>query len=202
LRRLTALPISLLAALTGVVWPLHAPGQPVLGVADAVAGIVGHVRWPGGARAVQLCVSNTSLHAADLGRLHEEVPPGRLLPVRTLPAGTELPGGCDAIYLGSGPGAEAALAQAEAVRRLGGHAVEAPGLDPAALSRLSGFSGALYWGTEPRAHAQALAQRRGPILPLIGGMPDLAHVVLERHVCIDTTASGGNAQLLAQVAEG
>ena len=75
----------------------------------AVAGIVGHVRWPGGARAVQLCVSNTSLHAADLGRLHEEVPPGRLLPVRTLPAGAELPGGCDAIYLGSGPGAEAAL---------------------------------------------------------------------------------------------
>jgi hypothetical protein len=58
---------------------------------------------------VQLCVSNTSLHAADLGRLHEEVPPGRLLPVRTLPAGAELPGGCDAIYLGSGPGAEAAL---------------------------------------------------------------------------------------------
>ncbi|MDQ1847824.1 bifunctional proline dehydrogenase/L-glutamate gamma-semialdehyde dehydrogenase PutA [Gemmobacter fulvus] len=98
-----------------------------------------------------------------------------------------------------GPDAATALAQAEAVRRLGGLAVEAPGLDPAALSRLSGFSGALYWGTEPRAHAQALAQRRGPILPLIGGMPDLAHVVLERHVCIDTTASGGNAQLLAEV---
>lgn len=109
MRRLTTPPISLLAALIGVVWSLHAPGQPVLGVADAVAGIVGHVRWPGGARAVQLCVSNTSLHAADLGRLHEEVPPGRLLPVRTLPAGAELPGGCDAIYLGSGPGAEAAL---------------------------------------------------------------------------------------------
>jgi RHH-type transcriptional regulator, proline utilization regulon repressor / proline dehydrogenase / delta 1-pyrroline-5-carboxylate dehydrogenase len=26
--------------------------------------------------------------------------------------------------------------------------------------------------------------------------------MLERHLCIDTTASGGNAQLLAEVAEG
>src|SRR5690606_15958814 len=45
-----------------------------------------------------------------------------------------------------GPGAEAALAQADAVRRLGGRAVEAPDLPPAALSRLQGFSGALWWG--------------------------------------------------------
>ena len=45
----------------------------------------------------------------------------------------------------------------------------------------------------------ALAARRGPILPLIGGMPDAGHALLERHVCIDTTASGGNAQLLAEV---
>ncbi|EKD61282.1 MAG: Delta-1-pyrroline-5-carboxylate dehydrogenase, partial [uncultured bacterium] len=35
--------------------------------------------------------------------------------------------------------------------------------------------------------------------PLIGGMPDAGHALLERHVCIDTTASGGNAQLLAEV---
>lgn len=101
-----------------------------------------------------------------------------------------------------GPGAQAALAQAEAVRALGGLAVEAPGLDPAALARLSGFAGAILWGGDGRAHAQALAGRRGPILPLIGGLPDAAHVALERHVCIDTTASGGNAQLLAKVSEG
>jgi len=98
-----------------------------------------------------------------------------------------------------GPGAAAALAQAEAVRRLGGLAIEAPDLDPAALTRLSGFSGALLWGGEARPYAQALAARSGPILPLIGGAPDAAHVLLERHVCIDTTASGGNAQLLAEV---
>ncbi len=100
-----------------------------------------------------------------------------------------------------GPTAATALAQAEAVRGLGGHAIEAAALAPEALTRLSGFGGAIWWGeaTAGRAYAQALAKRDGPILPLIGEMPDAAHVLLERHVCIDTTASGGNAQLLAEV---
>ena len=99
-----------------------------------------------------------------------------------------------------GPTPAGALLQADAVRALGGHPVEASGLDPAALTRLDGFSGAIWWGDEAggRVRAQALAGRQGPILPLIGGMPDAAHVLLERHVCIDTTASGGNAQLLAE----
>jgi RHH-type transcriptional regulator, proline utilization regulon repressor / proline dehydrogenase / delta 1-pyrroline-5-carboxylate dehydrogenase len=101
-----------------------------------------------------------------------------------------------------GPGRAAALAQAEVIRKLGGHAVEAPGLDPQALTTLAGFSGALWWGeAEPgRAYAKALAERPGPILPLISG-PDQGHASLERHLCIDTTASGGNAQLLAAVAD-
>ncbi len=100
-----------------------------------------------------------------------------------------------------GPGGAAALAQAEAVRRLGGRAVEAPGLAPLALTRLPGFSGALWWGDAEgaRTRAKALAARKGPILPLIGGMPDAGHALMERHICIDTTASGGNAQLLAEV---
>ena len=102
-----------------------------------------------------------------------------------------------------GPSAATALAQAEAIRALGGHAVEAPGLSPYALTRLNGFSGALWWGDADgaRAHAKALAARKGPILPLIGTLPDAAHALLERHVCIDTTASGGNAQLLAEVSD-
>lgn len=100
-----------------------------------------------------------------------------------------------------GPSAAAALHQAEAVRALGGHAVEAPGLVPLALARLEGFSAAIWWGDEAgaQARAKALAGRKGPILPLIGTLPDVGHVLLERHVCIDTTASGGNAQLLAEV---
>jgi RHH-type proline utilization regulon transcriptional repressor/proline dehydrogenase/delta 1-pyrroline-5-carboxylate dehydrogenase len=93
------------------------------------------------------------------------------------------------------------LQQAETIRALGGHAVEAAGLEVAALTRLNGFSGAVWWGDVAggRLRAQALASRKGPILPLIGGMPDAGHALLERHVCIDTTASGGNAQLLAEV---
>ncbi|WP_128515678.1 bifunctional proline dehydrogenase/L-glutamate gamma-semialdehyde dehydrogenase PutA [Tabrizicola thermarum] len=101
-----------------------------------------------------------------------------------------------------GPGRATALQQAEAIRRLGGHAVEAPGLPCEALVTLQGFSGALWWGGPDtgRPYAQALARRKGPILPLIA-MPDAGHVHLERHLCIDTTASGGNAQLLAAVAD-
>ena len=100
-----------------------------------------------------------------------------------------------------GPSAATAAAQAQAIRALGGRAVEASGLAPDALSRLQGFSGVMWWGDAAggRTRVRILADRPGPILPLIGGMPDLAHAMLERHVCIDTTASGGNAQLLAEV---
>jgi RHH-type proline utilization regulon transcriptional repressor/proline dehydrogenase/delta 1-pyrroline-5-carboxylate dehydrogenase len=82
---------------------------------------------------------------------------------------------------------------------MGGQAVEAPGLDPAALTRLQGFSAAIWWGDTAQARllAQHLSQRKGPILPLICDAPDAAHAQFERHICIDTTASGGNAQLLA-----
>ncbi len=101
-----------------------------------------------------------------------------------------------------GPGRATAREQAEAVRKQGGHAVEAPGLAPQALTTLQGFSGVLWWGdAEAGRHlAQALAARPGPILPLVAA-PDRGHTCTERHLCIDTTASGGNAQLLAAAAE-
>ena len=72
-------------------------------------------------------------------------------------------------------------------------------LEPAALGALEAISGALWWGdaSTGRAYAQALAGRDGPILPLITGLPDKGHVAHERHVCVDTTASGGNAALLS-----
>ncbi len=98
-----------------------------------------------------------------------------------------------------GPGREAAKAQARSVMALGGMAVEATGtVPPEALTSLTGFSGALYWGDDAKArpYAQALAARSGPILPLITGLPDSGHVLIERHVCVDTTAAGGNAALL------
>ncbi|MGL5011457.1 MAG: L-glutamate gamma-semialdehyde dehydrogenase, partial [Paracoccaceae bacterium] len=100
-----------------------------------------------------------------------------------------------------GPSAAAAKAQVAAVEALGGLAVAAPGLAAEALERLP-VSGAVWWGddVQGRAYALALARRPGAIVPLIG-QPDAAHVLLERHVCIDTTASGGNAELLATVAD-
>ena len=101
-----------------------------------------------------------------------------------------------------GPGPATARAQAKAVQALGGVAVMADGALPAeALHTLRGFSGVVWWGDAAtgRELARALAARAGPILPLIMQAPDEGHVVHERHVCVDTTASGGNAQLLAAV---
>lgn len=98
-----------------------------------------------------------------------------------------------------GPTAKGATAQAKAVTTLGGHAVVATGhVDPKVLTSLIGFSGALWWGDRNTAqsYSTALSERSGPILPLITGQPDVGHVMGERHVCIDTTAAGGNAELL------
>ncbi len=99
-----------------------------------------------------------------------------------------------------GPGAEVAERQAQAVRAQGGRAVVLPGL-PEGLDAVEGFSGVIFWGDERQAReiARALATRPGPILPLITDWPDAAHLLLERHLCVDTTASGGNAQLLAEI---
>ena len=107
-------------------------------------------------------------------------------------------------YLCLGPGMETALEQARALRALGAEAVEASDLAPAALARLGGIAGALWWGDAAggRAYAQALARREGPILPLVTDLPDTGHAMIERHVCIDTTASGGNARLLIEAAAG
>lgn len=98
-----------------------------------------------------------------------------------------------------GPGQTAAEAQAQAIRALGGRAAVAPGLSPEDLQDTQGIAGALWWGDADRArtYRQALADRPGPILTLITGSPDAGHARAERHVCIDTTAAGGNAALLA-----
>ena len=46
--------------------------------------------------------------------------------------------------------------------------------------------------------AQALAARTGAILPLLTGLPNAGYVLEEQHLCVDTTAAGGNAALLAE----
>ena len=99
-----------------------------------------------------------------------------------------------------GPGDAAAAEQKAAIEALGGVGLRVGGALPAeALTTLTGISGALWWGDDEtaRAYAQALSHRDGPILPLITGKPDKGHACHERHVCVDTTASGGNAALLS-----
>ncbi len=99
------------------------------------------------------------------------------------------------LCLGPDTGAQAAIATAA-----GCAAVEVTGrLLPGALSSLSGMAVVAYDGSEEmaRAYRIALAGREGPIIPLAGSAELAGYAVLERHLCVDTTASGGNASLLA-----
>ncbi|WP_375691145.1 bifunctional proline dehydrogenase/L-glutamate gamma-semialdehyde dehydrogenase PutA [Pseudooceanicola sp. LIPI14-2-Ac024] len=102
-----------------------------------------------------------------------------------------------------GPGAETVAAQAAAVEALGGTAWRATGTaDPQALTDAPALSTVLWWGDAETARTldRALAARGGPLVPLVTGMPDAGHVLHERHLCVDTTAAGGNAALLGGMA--
>ncbi len=72
-------------------------------------------------------------------------------------------------------------------------------VEAADLATLQGFAVVVAGGPDGRLRAlrRALADRDGPILPLLVGRLDLADLLHERHLCIDTTAAGGNASLLA-----
>ena len=98
-----------------------------------------------------------------------------------------------------GPGRKAAQAQVQAVQGLGGTTISPDGaMDPDMVTGMQGIAGVIWWGDDTTAQVleQALARRSGPILPLITGLPDVAQARVERHVCVDTTAAGGNASLL------
>ncbi|MTD98929.1 bifunctional proline dehydrogenase/L-glutamate gamma-semialdehyde dehydrogenase PutA [Paracoccus sp. YIM 132242] len=127
-------------------------------------------------------------------KIDERLMPGPTGELNRLTAHTRPPVLC------LGPGTETVAAQIAAVAALGGDAVGADGpLPPDALTRLPAMAAVLWWGDDAqgRAYAQALAAREGEIVQLVTGMPDLAHVAHERHLCVDTTAAGGNAALLA-----
>ncbi len=142
--------------------------------------------------------------AAELG-----TPEGQPAPSRTqsLPGPTgesnRLTEYARAPLLCMGPGQEATQTQVDAVKELGGTAIRMTGmLDLHRLENLTGFSGVLWWGDDDTARQieQHLARRDGPVIPLIPGHPDRARVLGERHVCVDTTAAGGNAALLGGAA--
>jgi len=89
-------------------------------------------------------------------------------------------------------------AQIKAVARAGGVAQRGTVED---VETATDIGGTLWWGDAETARVlrQKLADRDGPILQLITEAPRPCDTLAERHVCIDTTASGGNAALLAEV---
>ena len=120
-----------------------------------------------------------------------------------------------------GPTAEIAIAQAAQALGAGCPVVVvAPGVEPLAkplldaglpvavidgiveaetLKTLSGVASVAASGNAEwtKALRQALARREGPIVPLETQVIAPARYIIERHLCIDTTAAGGNASLLA-----
>jgi RHH-type proline utilization regulon transcriptional repressor/proline dehydrogenase/delta 1-pyrroline-5-carboxylate dehydrogenase len=101
------------------------------------------------------------------------------------------------------PGASASALKAGAsapVLEPGGSVAALDGvLDPAALARLEGIDAVASYsgGAALRAIRQALAARKGALIALISEPGQAERYALERHVCVDTTAAGGNAALLA-----
>ena len=98
-----------------------------------------------------------------------------------------------------GPSAADQQAQAAVAASLGNTAVlgdvDLEGLRTAPLLDAVAYFAS---GAELRAVRVALSERAGAIVPLISREGDLGRLQIERHVCIDTTAAGGNASLLAQ----
>ncbi len=72
-------------------------------------------------------------------------------------------------------------------------------LDREALSQLKGVDAVALWSNQAdlKLARQALAKRDGTLIPLIVERDMADRCIIERHVCVDTTASGGNASLLA-----
>ncbi len=70
-------------------------------------------------------------------------------------------------------------------------------ISPEQLAELPGLDAVIYSGDDMRDYRKALAARDGKIVPLIAHPGFAGELIKERHLCIDTTAAGGNASLLA-----
>jgi len=72
-------------------------------------------------------------------------------------------------------------------------------LSPPALTQVTGFDAVMTLADSftKQAFRQALAEREGVLIPLITESNASERLIMERHLCIDTTAAGGNASLIA-----
>ncbi len=105
------------------------------------------------------------------------------------------------VVLCLGPTETDFTAQENACRLAGCEPILTTGsLAPETLQTLTGFDAVLCYSApeELRKIRVALSLRDGPILPLICEIDPMERLTIERHICIDTTAAGGNAALLAQ----
>ncbi|MEO0881534.1 MAG: bifunctional proline dehydrogenase/L-glutamate gamma-semialdehyde dehydrogenase PutA [Pseudomonadota bacterium] len=107
-----------------------------------------------------------------------------------------------------GPGADKAVRQAEIAEARGCAALKvadgvSDGISGHVLSEhltsLVDIDVVVWWGDGETAGAyrRALAARSGTIVPLVTGTNLEDYCLREQHICIDTTAAGGNASLLA-----
>jgi len=118
-----------------------------------------------------------------------------------------------------GPGADACRSQAgEALGQGCAVLMIAPGVSPLGLGAppgrlvaldgvasaetiggIMGVDAVVLWAGDDdlRPFRRALAGREGPLAPLIAEKNVADRYRIERHICIDTTAAGGNASLLA-----
>ncbi|KKB10062.1 bifunctional proline dehydrogenase/L-glutamate gamma-semialdehyde dehydrogenase PutA [Devosia chinhatensis] len=97
-----------------------------------------------------------------------------------------------------GPSPDDVAAQKE-MARLANVSTREADADIAALETGTGFDAVAWFGDSESLAAvrRALSRRNGALLPLLTSPADAARLYLERHVCIDTTAAGGNASLMA-----
>ena len=101
-----------------------------------------------------------------------------------------------------GPGADVARAQAAIVESAGCVAIIVDGnMAPADLSAMNDVAAVVSYAPDAvlRDYRIALAGRDDKLIPLFAEADLQERCCLERHICIDTTAAGGNASLLASV---
>jgi RHH-type proline utilization regulon transcriptional repressor/proline dehydrogenase/delta 1-pyrroline-5-carboxylate dehydrogenase len=72
-------------------------------------------------------------------------------------------------------------------------------LPPELLATAERFDAVLSFDAERalKTLRAALSQRDGPLIPLVTRPEEAVRLAVERHVCIDLTAAGGNAALIA-----
>lgn len=172
--------------------------------ADRIAILRKHLRGKG-------ATAITAAAATDFGPVDLPGPTGEANTLTLLPRGR---------VLALGPDAETLLAQAIQALAAGNAVLAvAPGagaalqpltgkglplaaldgvVDPATLETLGlDVVASAAGGEAQRALRQSLAARSGQIVPLVGEVIYPAAYTHERSVCVDTTAAGGNASLLA-----